>query len=545
MHHSRAIRLERHEHVGRLIQHNARELINRWSRRAVEEQPDARRVHHEDLLDHLPSFLNALGSSLCESDEDKAAGHEAPAAKHGEQRWENGWSLPEVVRDYQLLRTVVFEYLDEALQRGLSNREVLAVNLAFDDAIAASVASFVAEREEEVRHVERLRVEQERRPEEDRLRRRADLLADLDRRKDQFLAVLGHELRGPLAPLRNAVQLLGLGGNDPILLANVRDILDRQTTQMTRLVDELLDVSRIAQGKAQLHLERLDLGALVRAVAGDHRAELEAGGLALDVDVPQQPLWVRGDPARLGQVLGNLLHNAGKFTDPGGRVKVRTTEEGGWAVLAIEDNGVGISAEALPRLFEAFSQADATLTRSKGGLGLGLSVVKGLVDLHGGQVRAANPGPGRGTTFTVLLPRETAPAGVPVAAVASPAVPQGRRKVLIIEDSRDSAESLRMLLTVQGLDVDVAYTGADGIGLAQQVQPDVIVCDLGLPGMSGYEVARALRATPATSTALLVSLSGYGQEEDRDRARDAGFDEVLVKPVAPELLFRVLNQRRS
>ncbi|MHB8736787.1 MAG: PAS domain S-box protein, partial [Terriglobales bacterium] len=225
-----------------------------------------------------------------------------------------------------------------------------------------------------------------------------------NRAKDEFLALLGHELRNPLGPIRNAVKLLTLKGNDSAVVEQARDIIGRQAEQMARLVDELLDASRIAQGKVQLKRETLDLAALIRTATGDNRAELESAGLKLAVEVPDAPVWVHGDAARLTQVVGNLLHNAQKFTDPGGRVTVRLAEEEGRAKLSIEDTGVGIAAEALPKLFEVFSQVDATLERSKGGLGLGLSVVKGLVELHGGQVRAASDGPGRGAAFTVWLP---------------------------------------------------------------------------------------------------------------------------------------------
>ncbi len=239
-------------------------------------------------------------------------------------------------------------------------------------------------------------------------RRRAE---EADRRKDEFLALLGHELRNPLAPIRNAVDLLALRPGDPALVAQARDIVGRQIAQLTRLVDELLDASRVSRGKVQLKSERLDLAALVRTTAEDHRPELEAAGLALGVEVPEGSLWVAGDGARLRQVLGNLLHNALKFTDRGGRVTVRLARQDGRAALAVEDTGVGLRPEVLPSLFQAFSQAEATLDRTKGGLGLGLSVVKGLVELHGGEVRAASEGPGRGATFTAWLPLDGAGAG--------------------------------------------------------------------------------------------------------------------------------------
>ena len=235
-------------------------------------------------------------------------------------------------------------------------------------------------------------------------KRAEESLRETDRRKDEFLALLGHELRNPLAPIRNAVQILSLGGSDPAMVARAGEMIDRQVAHMTRLVDDLLDASRIVQGKIQLKRERLDLTALVRTTAEDHRAELVAAGLALAVELPSTSVCVNGDNARLTQVLGNLLHNAVKFTDPGGRITVRLVEEEGLAALSVQDTGVGISPASLPRLFEAFSQVESTVERSKGGLGLGLSVVKGLVELHGGRVRASSDGPGRGAVFTLWVP---------------------------------------------------------------------------------------------------------------------------------------------
>src|SRR6185437_15129499 len=393
--------------------------------------------------------------------------------------------------------------------------------------------------------IERKHAEEALRRAHDELKLRVAEVEAASHAKDAFLALLGHELRNPLAPIRNAVKLLALQGNDLTVVAQARDIIGRQAEQMTRLVDELLDASRIAQGKVQLKREQLDLAALVRSATGDNRADLETAGLSLSVEVPTVPVWVHGDAARLTQVVGNLLHNAQKFTDAGGRVRVRLAEEEGQAKLSVEDTGVGIASESLPKLFEVFSQVNATLERSKGGLGLGLSVVKGLVELHGGQVRAASDGPGRGATFTIWVPLDREPHPAPPTQETAPRPEGGRRKVLIIEDGRDAAESLRMLLSLQGFEVAVAHTGPDGVERARRFVPEAVVCDLGLPGMSGFQVAQALRADPATASAFLVCLSGYGQEQDRRQARAAGFDETLVKPADPEALARLLTRPRD
>jgi CheY-like chemotaxis protein len=283
---------------------------------------------------------------------------------------------------------------------------------------------------------------------------------------------------------------------------------------------------------------------LTRSTAEDHRSELEGAGLMLRVETPAGPLWVNGDPTRLTQVIGNLLHNAQKFTDPGGRVALRLVEEDGWAALTVEDTGIGIAPKLLPRLFEAFRQADATPERSKGGLGLGLTVVKGLVELHGGRVRAHSEGIGRGALFTFLLPllKSEGPRGpVPSSSSADLSVREtGRIKVLIVEDGLDTAESLRLLLSLHGFEVEVAHSGSEGVERAGKFAPGAVVCDLGLPGMSGFEVAKRLRANPVTAGALLICVSGYGQPEDRRKAREAGFDEFLLKPANTDTLVRLL-----
>lgn len=372
---------------------------------------------------------------------------------------------------------------------------------------------------------------------ESALRQRAE---EADRRKDEFLALLGHELRNPLAPLRNAVALLTMRPNDPVVVTQARDMIGRQTAQMTRLVDELLDASRIARGKVQLQRESLNLAALARAAAEDHRAELEAARLTLTIETPTAPLWVLGDAARLTQVIENLLHNAGKFTNPGGAVTLRVNEKDGQAVLGVEDTGIGFAPEALPHLFEAFSQVDATLERSKGGLGLGLSVVRGLIDLHGGRVSAASAGPGRGAVFTVRLPLTEAGETPPPRGEEARSPVESRRRVLIIEDSPDGAESMRLLLTLRGFEVAVAHTGPHGVEQARLFLPHAVVCDLGLPGMSGFEVAKALRAEPSTASTLLICISGYGQEQDRRQASEAGFNHFLVKPAEIAEVQRLL-----
>lgn len=310
-----------------------------------------------------------------------------------------------MVRDYQILRLVLVEFLEDSLDRMMLPREVMAVGLALDEAISASVAAYVAHQKEEVQRVERERAEQEKQAAETFLREQTEALHEADQRKDEFLAMLGHELRNPLAPIHNAVQVLQLRGEDAGTREWAVGVLGRQVRHMTRLVDDLLDIARIGSGKIQLHRERLDLAQVVRGTAEDHRTTFEGAGLVLDVELPADPVWVLGDPTRLSQVVGNLLNNAVKFTNAGGRVQVRLAcdEAGRKAEVLVKDTGIGIEPDMLPRVFATFAQAERSRDRSRGGLGLGLALVKGLVELHGGEVRAASDGPERGSEFSFWL----------------------------------------------------------------------------------------------------------------------------------------------
>ena len=327
--------------------------------------------------------------------------------------------------------------------------------------------------------------------------RQEEALRDADRRKDQFVMMLAHELRNPLAPIRNGLQLLRASDADRQAVEKAGRMMDRQVGHLTRIIEDLLDVSRLLRGRVELRTERLDLGRLARTVADDQRPAFERAGVALDADLPELPVWVNADPTRLTQVIDNLLQNAAKFTDRGGRVTIRVASDAGRqrVVLAVRDTGVGIEPGLLTHLFETFAQADRSLDRSKGGLGLGLSVVKGLVELHGGTVEARSDGPGRGAEFVIRLPLQPEPAAV-TDVPARPGRAPKRLRVLVVEDNRDAADSLVMLLEVFGYDVTVAYTGPSGVEAAAAWGPDAVVCDIGLPGLDGYGVARALRRNP-------------------------------------------------
>ncbi|MDI1480237.1 ATP-binding protein [Polyangium sp. y55x31] len=369
-------------------------------------------------------------------------------------------------------------------------------------------------------------------------------LREADRRKDEFLAMLGHELRNPLAPIRTAVKVLDMQAGRSPEARQTLAMIERQVAHMARMIDDLLDVSRISRGKLELRKEPCDVVQIVRDVAHDYASIVSANGLVLSVSAPEEPRWVEGDPTRLSQVVGNLLHNSIKFTDPGGRIHVQVDDdvETYEVTIAVSDTGIGMDAAMLGRLFETFSQADRSLDRSRGGLGLGLAVVKGLVELHGGAVEAHSAGLGKGSTLCVRLPLSTEAAlGAATTSAPQPRQTDGPLRILVIEDNHDTADILRNLLVLLGYRAEVAYTGPAGIEAAKRLRPDVVLCDLGLPDMDGFAVARALRAMAVTAGSYLIAQTGYGGAEDRRRALAAGFDAHMTKPIDPAELERVLS----
>jgi PAS domain S-box-containing protein len=363
--------------------------------------------------------------------------------------------------------------------------------------------------------------------------------------KDRFLAMLAHELRNPLGAVSNALQVMRTAPPDHPAWARSFQVIERQVKHQAQLLNDLLEVSRLTRGKVELHRERLDLSRLVAETLEDSRAGIVGTGLAVSLEVPGRPVWVEGDPARLSQILSNLLHNAVKFSQPGGRVEVRLSEEEGRAAVRVTDTGIGIEPAMLPQIWEAFSQADVSLDRTRGGLGLGLALVKGLTELHGGGVLAESEGPGRGARFTITLPLAAEPAPPEERAERGQANQAGALSILVIEDNPDAAETLADLLRLFGHEVELAHSGPAGIEAAKRLHPDIVLCDIGLPGMDGYAVARHLRQDPATTSLRLVALTGYGRDSDRRLAREAGFDLHLVKPVEPTELQRLLSEWAS
>ncbi len=374
-----------------------------------------------------------------------------------------------------------------------------------------------------------------------------EALRRADREKDRYLAMLAHELRNPLAPILTSLGVLEQDVPADAASAEAVRRIGRRVRHLARLVDDLLDVSRLNSGAVELKRERVDLAQAVRTAAEDRRAALEQAGLRLVVATPTTPLWVVGDPTRLVQVLDNLLDNAAKFTEAGGEVTVRAGSEPakGSVVVRVRDTGIGMDPGFAGHVFDVFAQADRSLDRPRGGLGLGLAAVRGVVARHGGTVEATSAGPGRGTEFVVTLPAAGEPPALSAAAEETP-VPANRaarRRVLVVEDNRDAAASLSTLLELMGHEVRVAYTGPEALTLAADWTPEIAISDIGLPGFDGFEVARRLRGRFGRGP-LLVALTGYGRDEDRRLSQEAGFDHHLVKPADPVVLRRVLAAAR-
>jgi PAS domain S-box-containing protein len=372
------------------------------------------------------------------------------------------------------------------------------------------------------------------------LQQSQEALREADRRKDEFLALLAHELRNPLAPIRYALAANKRSGRTPEQRQQAEEIIERQVTHMSHLLDDLLDVSRITRGTLELKKAPIELSSVIAAAVETARPILNAKHHALAVDLPQGTVRLDADPVRLAQVFSNLLINAAKYTDPEGAVRLEAGQEGEDVVIAIRDNGIGIAADMLPRLFTVFTQANTTAARAEGGLGVGLSLVRGLVTLHGGTVTAHSDGLGKGSAFVVRLPATQAGAGPGRVAAEKPVAGEAL-KILVVDDNRDAADTCAMLLELSGHHVQTAYTAREALELSATFAPQAMLLDIGLPDLSGYELARRIRATDWGHDVTLVAVTGWGQEEDRKRALDAGFDRHLVKPIAPEALDALLH----
>ena len=390
---------------------------------------------------------------------------------------------------------------------------------------------------------ERKLAEAARRESEERLHRLAAELSDAHRRKDVSLATLAHELRNPLAPMRNGLQIMKLTKTNSDAAEHVRAMMDRQLSQLVRLVDDLLDVSRITQGKVEIRVERIDLKTVLAAALEASRPAIEEAGHELTVDVPDTPIFVDGDAARLAQAVSNLLNNSAKYTRRGGHIQMTVWRDDSMAVVAVKDNGIGIPPAMLDRVFEMFTQVDRSLGKTTGGLGIGLSLVKGLVEMHGGTVEAKSGGEGMGSGFVIRLPVVTSVIAGPLreSGQSIGVVTSAPRRILVVDDNVDSAESLGQMLEMLGNEVHTVYDGEDGITAAAQFRPDVVLMDIGMPKLNGYEAARRMRQHPSGAAILLVALTGWGQEDDRRKSADAGFNHHLVKPVDVDELIKLVS----
>lgn len=370
-----------------------------------------------------------------------------------------------------------------------------------------------------------------------------EALKESDRRKDEFIATLAHELRNPLAPLRNGLEILHLARNDPVAVERAQQMMDRQLTHMVRLIDDLLDLSRISRGIITLHKQRVLLNSVLEQAVETTRPAIEEASHHFSLDLPPKPLYVDGDPARLSQIFSNLLNNAAKFSERGASIWLKAAQQGCEIAITVRDTGIGIPVHMLDRIFDMFIQADSGLERASGGLGIGLSLVRGLVEKHSGRVEARSAGPSLGSEFVVYLPA-AAPGEIQErhpeqARLCS----RQRRRVLVVDDNRDAATSIAEVLELLGNETRTAYSGPDALELGGHFRPDLILLDIGMPKMSGYEVAQCIRQQEWGSDVVIVALTGWGQEEDRRRSRAAGFDHHLVKPVDLSDLQQILQHQ--
>jgi signal transduction histidine kinase len=455
--------------------------------------------------------------------------------------------IPEILRSK--VAVLVELYAKRRELQGV-NKELADSNKALAEANFALQSEKTRELEELNGHLRRANDELSRSNQsletEIRERTRAEnMLKEAVIKRDEFLAMLSHELRNPLSPLRNASHMLMQGETQDPKIIWSRGVIERQLKHMIRLVDDLLDVSRIARGKIVLVSERVNVAEIIAAAVETVQPLLEQKQQALEVGNADADITVRGDPVRLSQVVGNLLHNAAKYTGEGGRIVLATRSNGGMAEISVRDSGIGISAESMPHIFELFTQIPSERVNTGGGLGIGLALVRALVELHGGDISASSMGLDRGSEFTLRLPlfveKEAATDGAQLAPSIEPVI-QVRRNILIADDNQDALESLALMLRLEGHEVHCASDGEEALALAGQRRPEIVVLDVGMPKLDGCEVARRIRAESWGRDAVLVALTGWGQEVDRRRSREAGFDMHLVKPVDPATICDMLVQ---
>jgi signal transduction histidine kinase len=480
------------------------------------------------------------GEGIVRSDDilkDPRYGHNAPyyGMPEGHLPVRSYLAVPVVSRSGEVIGGLFFGHPQPGIFTARSER--LVAGIASQAAIAIDNARLFQAAQQEIA---------ERRNAEARLRESEEALRDAHRRKDEFLATLAHELRNPLAPIRNAVEILRLTETDPAAAASARQLLERQLKQLVRLIDDLLDVSRITQGRLELRKEKLDLAVALRMAVETSRPLIESRQHTLHVTAPPDVFFMDADATRIAQVFANLLNNSAKYSPPGSSITARIDRAGHFAVVTIADNGVGIPQSMLAQVFEMFERVDHEPEGSPDGLGIGLTLVRRLVEPHGGTVTAQSEGLNCGSTFIVKLPLWQA-ASLPQEALTTPMEAHeggARRKILVVDDNRDSAMSLSLLLELDGHEVRRAYDGIEALEIAEEFRPEITLLDIGMPRLDGYGAARELRRRDWAKSSLLVALTGWGQQEDKRLAREAGFDHHMVKPVDPDALRRLLIEPR-
>ena len=462
----------------------------------------------------------------------------------------DGYELAAMIRQHPRFQKTSIIFVSAVLMtdldrlRGYECGAVDYVPVPVVPAILRAKVSIFAELFRKTRALERLNGELEERVAErtSALEATTQALQEAGHRKDEFLAMLAHELRNPLAPIRTAVQLLRLKELSEPHRKRARDVIERQVEHLVNLIDDLLDVSRITRGMITLQLEPVLIGAIVARAVETARPAIDAHRHVLEIDLPDELISVEGDKTRLVQVIANILHNAAKFMDPGGRIQLSVRREGPNVAIKISDIGIGIAPDLIPRIFELFTQVHSKSERAQGGLGIGLALVRRLTEMHGGSVSVHSDGPGRGAAFTVRLPVMASPLVLSSQRKEPGVIPEVEpQRILVADDNHDAAEALSLQLQLAGHDVRTAHDGAEAVAIARTFDPDIVLLDLGMPKMDGYEAARQLRLRSTEGRRLtLIALTGWGQQQDRDRTADAGFDEHLVKPVAEAQLFKAL-----
>jgi signal transduction histidine kinase len=503
-------------------------ILNGWQDEVCRFADRGRELSEPELRDHAPILLQQIITTLEGKD---SSAVEPTGWEHGRQRWDHAYRITEVIEELSIMRQMLVAVVHEfASFHGLTAEESLeaqrVIHQIIDRSAGASAEQYVAASLHEHQALE------------------AKLEA-AGEQKDHFLAMLSHELRAPLAPILSAASMLRQVDVADPRLQRAGEVIARQALYQARLIDDLLDINRIAEGKITLHSEPVDLRLALRQAVESAWPGIEAKRLELKVELPDQPLVVNGDPTRLAQIVLNILSNAGRYTDPPGAIRLSARYENGEVVVRVQDTGIGIAPEMLSRIFDRFVQADTSLDRRAGGLGLGLTLARKLAEMHGGTVDGHSEGLGKGSEFTIRLPADSdgkTAANAPTPTTSGDGLTH--RRLALVDDSADGRAILAELLELMGHHVLVAADGPEALRLAWEEQPEAYIVDIGLPGMSGYEVAQQLRQIPGGDRLLLIALSGYGSPEDKRRAREAGFDAHVTKPAEIEELAQLLVQPR-